>query len=122
MRILRVGQGKALALGAGQQQKRAHPGRLADADGLHLVLDELHGVVDGQARGDGAAGRVDVKMHVLLRVFAGEKEHLRHDQVGHLVVDGRAQKDNVVAQQTGVDVVGALAPARLLNHHGNQCH
>ena len=61
-------------------------------------------------------------MHVLLRVLAGEEEQLRHDEVGDLVVDGRAQKDDIVAQQTGVDVVGALAPARLLNHHGNQCH
>jgi hypothetical protein len=33
-------------------------------------------------------------------VFTGEKQHLRHNQVGHLVVDGRAQKDDVVAQQT----------------------
>ncbi len=118
----RVGQGKALALGAGQQQKCAHAGRLADAVGHHVVLDELHGVVDGQAGGDGAARRVDVKLNVLFRVFAGEEEHLRDDEIGHLVVDRRAKKDDVVAKQTGVNVVGALAPARLLNHHGNQCH
>ena len=50
------------------------------------------------------------------------EQHLRDDEIGYLVVDGRTKKDNVVAQQTGVNVVGALAPARLLNHHGNQCH
>ena len=26
-----------------------------------------------------------------------KKQHLRHDQIGHLVVDGRAKKDDVVA-------------------------
>ncbi len=117
-----LGRAKRLPLVPASSRKRAHAGRLADAVGDHVVLDELHGVVDGQARGDGAAGRVDVELNILLRVLAGEEEHLRHDEVGDHVVDGRAQKDDIVAQQTGVDVVGALAPTRLLDHHGNQCH
>jgi hypothetical protein len=63
---------------------------LANAIGHHVVLDELHGVIDGQPRGDGAARRIDVKLHVLFRVFAGEEQQLRHNQIGHLVVDRRA--------------------------------
>ena len=72
--------------------------------------------------GNGAARGIDVKLNVLLRIFAGEKEHLGNDEIGYLVVDRRAEEDDVVAKQTGINVVGALAPARLLNHHGNQCH
>jgi hypothetical protein len=71
--------------------------RLPDAVGNHVVLDELHGVVDGQARGDGAAGRVDVERDVLFRVLALQKQHLGNDEIGHLVVNGRAKKDDVVA-------------------------
>ena len=97
-------------------------GGLADAEGDDIVLDVLHGVVDGEAGGDGAAGRVDVELDVLLWVFAGEEEHLRDDQVGDVVVDRRAEEDDVVAQQTAVDVVGAFAPARLLEHHRYQSH
>ena len=44
-----VGQREALALGAGGQQHGAHGGGLPDADGAHVGLDELHGVVDRQA-------------------------------------------------------------------------
>ena len=118
----RVGQGKAFARGAGKQQKRAHAGRLADAVRHDIVVDELHGVINREAGGDGAARRVDVELDVFFRVFAREKEHLRDDQVRDLIVDRRSKKDNVVAQQTGVNVVGAFAPARLLNHHRYKCH
>ena len=42
----RVRQAEALALGAAGEQHRAHAGRLADADGADVGLDELHGVVN----------------------------------------------------------------------------
>ena len=113
-----VGQGEALALGAGGQQVGAHGGALADAVGDDVVLHELHGVVDGQARGDAAAGAVDVDLDVLVRVLALEEEHLGHDGVGHVVVDGGAQEDDVVLQQARVDVVAALAAGRLLDDDG----
>src|SRR5688500_14646663 len=57
----RIGQRKPLALGAGRQQHRRHRRRLADADGLHVRLDELHRVVDRQPRGDRPAWTVDVQ-------------------------------------------------------------
>ncbi len=93
----RVGQRETLALGAGQQQKRAHAGRLPDTIRHHVVLDELHGVVDRQPRGDGAAGRIDIERDVLLRVLTLQKKHLGNDEIGYLVVNGRAKKDDVVA-------------------------
>ena len=64
---LGVGQRHALALGAAGEQQRAHRHRDADADGLHVGLDELHRVVDREAGVDGAAGRVDVERDVLVR-------------------------------------------------------
>ena len=51
-----VGQAVALALGACGQKKRAHAGGKAQAHGGNIRLDELHGVVNGQARRDAAAG------------------------------------------------------------------
>ena len=49
------------------QQKRAHGGRLADADGRYRGLDIAHGVKDRHAGCYHAAGRVDVKMDILVR-------------------------------------------------------
>ena len=42
-----VRQHQALALGAGGQQNGGGGGGLAEAHGLHVGLDVLHGVVDG---------------------------------------------------------------------------
>ena len=64
---VRVRQRIAFALGAAAQQHRAHAGRLADAIGVHVAGQELHGVVNRQPGGDAAAGRIDVEMDVLLR-------------------------------------------------------
>ncbi len=47
-------------------------------------------------------------------------QQLRDDQVRDLVVDGRPQKDDPLVEQTAVDVEGALASRRLLNHHGDK--
>ena len=69
----------------------------------------LHRVIDRHAGRDLPAGRVDVELDVLFRVLAVQEEQLRHDQVGDLVVDGRAEKDDALLQQQRKDVVDALA-------------
>jgi len=66
-------------------------------------------VVDGHAGGDGAAGRVDVEVDVLVGVLRLEEEHLRDDEVGELVLDERRQEDDPFLEQTREDVEGALA-------------
>ena len=58
-------------------------------------------------------GRVDVERDVLVGVLAFEEQQLRDDQVRGLVVDRADQEDHALAQQPRVDVVGALAAARL---------
>ena len=52
---LRVRQREPLPGRAARQQQRSHAHRNAHADGLDVGLDELHRVVDRQARVDAAA-------------------------------------------------------------------
>ena len=115
-------QGIPLALGAGGQQERAHAGALADAVGGHVARDPLHGVVDGQARGDASARAVDVKMDVGLGVLMGQNEHLGHDQVGDGIVDRRAQNDDAVLEQAGVDIHRPLFTTAPFDDDRNQWH
>ena len=116
-----VRQAQALALGAVGQQHGGHRGALAQADGGHIALDEVHRVKDGKTRGHRAARRVDVQGDVLVRIGALEVQQLRHHRVGHVVVDLLAQEDNAIVEQAGVDVVAALAARGLLDNVGNQC-
>jgi len=46
-------------------------------------------------------------------------QQLRHDQVRHLVVDGRTKKDNALLEEQRIDVIGALAAAGRLDYHRN---
>src|SRR6202042_2493116 len=106
----------------GHQQESAHAGCLPDAERHNVVLDVLHRVVDREACRNGAARRVDVELDVLLRIFTAEEQHLRNDDIGDVVVDRRSQEDDVVPEQTAVDVVGSFATTRLLDHHWYQSH
>src|SRR3990172_1160685 len=67
-------------------------------------------------------GGVDVEVDVLVRVLRLEEQELRDHEVGDVVLDRAADEDDPVLQEPGVDVVGALAAAGLLDHHGNQVH
>ena len=96
--------------------RHPHP----DADGRHVGLDVLHHVVDRHARVGQASRRVDVEVDVPLGVLGLEEEHLRDDQVGHLVVDLLAEEDDPLAQQLRVDVEGPVAPVPLLDDGGDQ--
>ena len=114
-----VRQAETLALGAGGQQHRGHAGSNADAVGVDIAGDELHGVVNSQTCGYGTTGGVDVDVDILLRVGHLQEEKLCNHRIGHSVIDFRANEDDSVEQQTGVDVIGALALAGLLNDGRN---
>ena len=101
---LRVRQRHPLPFRAAGEQQRAHAHRDPDADRLHVRLDELHRVVDREARVDRAARRVDVERDVLVRVLGLEVEQLGDDQVRDLVVDRRAEEDDPLVEQARVDV------------------
>ena len=115
-----VGQAEALALRAARQQHGSHGSGHAHADGGDVGLDEVHGVQDGKTGIDLAAGRVNVERDVLLGILALEMQQLRDDQVGRHRVDLLAQEDDAVVEQTGIDVVAALAAGRLFDDVGHE--
>jgi hypothetical protein len=111
---------RSLALGAGRQQNRRSAGRLTQADGRDVVLDELHRVVDREEGRDVAAGTVDVDVDVLVGVFTLEVDQLSADQIGDGVVDRGSDEKDVLLEETAVEVVGALATVGLLDHRRNE--
>src|SRR6185369_4177321 len=62
------------------------------------------------------------EVNVFFRLFSFEKKQLRHDQVGNLIVDWGTEENDVVFQQSRINIKRALAPRRLLDHHWYQCH
>src|SRR5262245_24236123 len=113
-------QGAALALRAAREDDGPHRHRHADADRLHVRLDELHRVVDREPRVHDAARRVDVDRDVLVGILRLEMEKLRDDEVRDLVVDLRAEEDDALVEQTRVDVERPLTARGLLDDHRDQ--
>jgi len=111
----RVGQAVPFAFGARGEKDSSHASGLADAVGIHLAGDVLHGVINSEASGDITTRRVDIDTDVLLWVFHLEEEELGDDGIGHGVINGGADKDDAVFKEPGVDVVGAFATAGLFN-------
>ena len=114
-----VGQAVAFALGTGGEQDGAHGGGDADAVGVHVAGEKLHGVIDGEASGDGAAGGIDIDVDVLFWVLHLQEQELGDDGVGDEVIDGGANEDDAVLQQARVNVKGAFAAAILFDDDGD---
>jgi hypothetical protein len=93
---------------------------LADAQGGDRRLDELHGVVDRHARGDDTPSGIDIHGDLFLRVLRLQKQQLRRDQGGHLVLDRAGDEDDALLQEARIDVIGPLAAVGLLDHAGHQ--
>ena len=49
-------------------------------------------------------------------------DHLGDDEVGDLVVEGLAEKDDPLAEQPGVHVPRSLSSGGGLDHIGHVCH
>jgi len=114
----RMGQGAPLALGSGRKQERAHRRGHTHADRVHRGAEVLHRIVDRHAGGYHASGRVDVQIDVFVGIIRLEEQELRYDDVGDIVVDRSAKKDDPIHQEAGEDVVGPLAAARTLDDVG----
>ena len=119
---LGIGQRNALALGATGQQKRAHTGGHADANGGYITLDVLHGIIDCHAGRHAAAGAVDIHLDILVRILRLQIQQLGHNQTGGGIIHFFAQEDNAVVQQTGKNIIGPLAAVGLFNNIRNQAH
>src|SRR5215472_16871357 len=113
----RVRQGKALLRSAPGQQHCGNRGRLPDAGCHHVRLHKLHCVIYRESRGDRATRRIDIQLNVFLRVFRLQEQHLRGRQVGDVIVDWRADKNDVLFQQPGIDIIRPFAAAGLFDHH-----
>ena len=113
---LGVGQRNALALGACGQQESTHAGAQAHADGGHIALDILHGIIDSHAGSDAAAGAVDVHLDVLVGILSLQVQQLGNHQRGGGIIDLFAQEDDAVIQQSGENIVGTLTPIGLLHN------
>src|SRR5256885_454627 len=117
---LGVRQRHPLSFRSAGKKERAHRHRRANANRLHVGLDELHRVVDGEPVVDGATRRVDIDRDVLVGILGLQVQELRDDQVGDLVVDGCSEKADALVQQARVDVERTLAARGLLDHHRDQ--
>src|SRR5690625_6142858 len=104
-----IRQRRTPARGAGRQQYRAHRRGESHTDRRNRRLDVLHGVIDRESAVDDTAGRVDVDINVSLGILAGQEEELRNGKVGNLVVDRRADDNDVLLQQAAEDVVRPFA-------------
>src|SRR5437879_3080197 len=109
----RVGQCKALFGCAAGEQYGCDGGSLSYAGGDHVWLHKLHGVIDCKSGRNGAAGRIDIELDVALGIFGLEKEHLCGGEVSHVIVDRRADEDDVLFEEPRVNVVRAFATAGL---------
>lgn len=116
----RVWKDKALALGATGEQHGSHGGGHADADRGDSRLDQLHRIVDGEARGHGATGGVDVEFDVFLLVLAFQEEELGDDDVGDVIVDFRAKHDDTVLEETRVNIVSAFSLRGFLDYRWDE--
>src|SRR5690242_569266 len=115
-----MGQGVAPPLLSRRQQQRSHARGLPQAQRRDGGLDELHRIVNRQPRRNRAARRVDVEGNFFLGVLGFQKQELGGHQVGDIVINLAAQKNNPVLEQPRVDVISALSTAGLLDYDWNQ--
>src|SRR3989304_4269819 len=106
-----VGQGVALALGAGREQNRGHRRRLAQADRADRGPQVLHRVVDREPGRHDTAGRIDVQADVLLGILRLQEQELGDDEGRAGILDHVPDEDDPLLQEAGADVGGAFPPA-----------
>ena len=117
-----VRQRIALPLFAGGEKEGAHGCGHAETDRIHLRTDEAHRVEDRHAGRNRAAGAVDVKRNVLVRIFAFQEEKLRDDERSRLIVHLAREKNDAIAKQTRINIEAALCAAGTLNNDRNKRH
>src|SRR4029450_8539486 len=66
------------------------------------------------------AWRVCVHPYLFLRIVCFQEQELGDHEGRHHILDRTGDEDDALLQQTREDVVGALAPVGLLDHHGDK--
>jgi hypothetical protein len=90
---------------------------LADAVGVNIARQKLHGVVDGESGRNTAPRRIYVKVDILFGVRHLKEQQLSNDQIRHHIIDWGAEKDDAINEQTRINVVATFTAARLLDYH-----
>ena len=116
---LGVGKCHTLALCARAEQESTHACSHAHTNRSHITLDVLHGVIDRHTGSYTAAGAVDIKLNILVRVLGFQVQKLCYNQTGSGIIDLFGQENNAVVQQTGKNIIASLATTGLLNNIGN---
>jgi hypothetical protein len=120
--ISAFGSAKRLPFAPAAEQECAHGRRHAHADRRDVALDILHGVVDGHAGADAAAGAVDIQADILVGILPFQVQQLRHHKARRRVVHLIAQNDDAVIQQAGKNIIGTLPARGLFNNIRYQTH
>src|SRR6266513_1666656 len=113
-----MGKAEAFALFPTCQEKSTHGGCLADTDGRDGSLDVAHCIINSHTRRNYPAGRIYVEMNILVGVFSLQKKKLGNDQVGNLIVNPTAEKNDPIFEKPRINVVGPFAPAGLFDNYG----
>lgn len=77
-------------------------------------------IAKGVTCGDSAAGGVEVHVDGFGWVLGLEEEELGNDDMGGVVGDGPVDAHDSLFKEAREDVVGTLAPRRVLYHHRDQ--
>src|SRR6185369_6967822 len=105
----------SLALCSRGKQYRSHRGGLPHANRHYVGPNELHRIVDRQSRGYRSARTVDVDRYLAIGILRFKVEQLRDHDVRDHFIDIGTEKDDVLLQEPGVNIVVPLAPARCFN-------
>ena len=97
-------QRRTFSLGSGRQQDGPHAGSQPGADRSHVRTDQLHRIVDSQTGRHRSSGRVDINLNVFVRLGRFEKQQLRLDDIGHVVINGATQKNDPIHHQPRKDI------------------
>ena len=87
-----------------------------------IPIQIVDGVIDGKAGSYAAAGAVDVKLDILVRILRFKIQQLRNDQAGRCIIDFFRKHDNAIIEEPGKNIIRALAAARLLHDIGYEAH
>ena len=90
----RIRQAETFTFCPCSQQESTHRGRLAHTDGADIRLDKLHGVIDRHPGSNHPAWRVNVQIDIFFWVFCFQEQHLRHNQVSHVIFNLASQKND----------------------------
>mmetsp|Transcript_23991 Transcript_23991/g.45269 ORF Transcript_23991/g.45269 Transcript_23991/m.45269 type:complete len:228 (-) Transcript_23991:130-813(-) len=110
----RVGEAFSLALRSGGEEERAHGSGHAKAHRTDFAWNELHCIIDCHASRNRSSGRVDVHRDIRVGICVCQVEHLRDQDLSHLILDLSTQDDDAVFQQLRHHI--QLLPAPCVHH------